>query len=837
MTHLFRKVLLALALALVAGSGSGFAVTSAFAQDSASTSDAQEAARASDSAPDFERWEQFAATAEKALEAGDTANQELEQLREQLTEWRETFLGAQSVNSGSIATVQRQLDALGPVPEGGGESPEIALEREQLNNRLTELQAPGKRAELAYSRADGLIRSIDRTIRDRQTEELLQIGPSPVNPVHWPEALSVLYATGTSLMSDARTSFNNARERGSIGDSLPVTLPLFVIGLVLMARGRRWSRRLSQRIVRDRESAGRWIAGFVVSLGSFALPYFGLVAISVLLMLSGLVGREGQQLLQEIVRAALIFLVARWLATRVFPSDETRRPLLDLDPDARLRGRWYGASLGLVIAALNLGDGMREIFDWSEAAGNVILFPVMVIASLLLWRLGRLLGAHALSEEDAAAGEEASNSRLAGIMTRALTILAVLVPVLGAAGYFTLAIFLLFPSLLSLMLIAALLVLKRVVVEIYALLTGNVDGAAESLIPVMVGFVLVVLSMPLFALIWGARVADLTELWTRFVEGISIGGTRISPTIFLTFALVFALGYLVTRLTQGALKNSILPKTRIDPGGRNAIVAGVGYVGIFLAAIIAITSAGIDLSSLAIVAGALSVGIGFGLQNIVSNFVSGIILLIERPISEGDWIEVGGQHGYVRHISVRSTRIETFDRTDVIVPNADFVSGTVTNYTRGNTVGRAIVPVGVSYGTDTRKVEKILQEVAEAHPMVLANPKPAVVFQGFGASSMDFEIRAILRDVNFVLNVRSDMNHEIARRFAEEGVEIPFPQQDLWLRNPETLRGDANAAREAGGTSRSDTTAHLKEGDLEETERDQDAGQGEDGSDGGGDGR
>jgi len=824
-TRIFRQVLLALALALFAGSGGGIFLPPVHAQEAAST-------------PDFDQWDRFAASVESAVEAGDTENQTLEQLREDLTEWRETFLGAQNANSGSIATVQRQLDALGPAPEDGGESPEIALEREQLNARLTELQAPGRRAELAYSRADGLIRSIDQTIRDRQTEALLQVGPSPVNPVHWPGALSALFSVGTSLVSEARSSFSEAMQRGTIGDNLPVTLPLFVLGLVLMARGRRWSRGLSRRILRDRESAGRWIAGFLVSLGSFALPYLGLVALSVVLVISGLAGEQGQQLLQEFVRAALIFLVARWLATRVFPAEDTRSPILDLGVDERLRGRWYGAALGLVIAALNLGNGMREIFKWSEAAGNVILFPVMVIASLLLWRLGRLLATHAQNEDDTAAGEEAPNSRLAGIMTRAITILAVVVPVLAAAGYFTLAKFLLFPSLLSLMLIAGLMVLQRVVVELYALLTGNVAGAAESLIPVMVGFVLVLLSLPLFALIWGARVADLTELWTRFVEGVSIGGTRISPTIFLTLAVVFALGYLVTRLTQGALKNSILPKTRIDPGGRNAIVAGVGYVGIFLAAIIAITSAGIDLSSLAIVAGALSVGIGFGLQNIVSNFVSGIILLIERPISEGDWIEVGGQHGYVRDISVRSTRIETFDRTDVIVPNADFVSGTVTNYTRGNTVGRAIVPVGVSYGTDTRKVEAILQEIAEAHPMVLANPKPYVVFQGFGDSSMDFEIRAILRDVNFVLNVRSDMNHEIARRFAEEGIEIPFPQQDLWLRNPETLTGAGSATQEPRKASTADTTPHLSARDVEATVRDDDGASGEDGADGGGgDGR
>lgn len=736
---------------------------------------------------DLDEWSALATRIEAAINAARASNSVLGGLRSQLADWRDVFLDRQDTNAERIATVRAQRDALGAAPEDGNVDPRVAQRRTDLDAQLVALRAPALLASEAYTQADGLIGEIDSLIRDRQADRFLERSESPLNPTGWTRTHDAVSTALRSTLAEVSQQMNNPTRRAEFVERLPAILALLAVALVAVLRGRRWFGLLSSAI-EARTHRGRGVVRFGVSLGQVIVPFLGLMALATALVWSGMLGRRLEAIVQALPLLGLFPILAHWLAGHLLPKDTAVQDHpLSLSPDMSARGHTRFVTLGLMLMLFGGVGAFVTANSFDAVPATVLMFPFGVLMAWPLYRFGKVLRDPGFEDTEDAARSFRGTVR--SLLSRGLMLAAVAGVIFAALGYSSAFEVLTFPAAATIFLLGGVVLLHNLSVDTYVLVSKADDAGQTALIPVLVGFLLVLLSLPVLALIWGAQITDLTELWARFREGFAIGETRVSPTSFLLFAVVFVIGYTVTRLLQAALRTTVLPRTKLDVGGRNAIVAGVGYIGIFIAAVIAITTAGIDLSGLAIVAGALSVGIGFGMQNIVSNFVSGIILLIERPISEGDWIEVGGQMGYVRDISVRSTRIETFDRTDVIVPNADLVSNQVTNWTRGNNVGRVIVPVGVAYGTDTDWVAGILKEIAEGHNMVLMNPPPAVIFQGFGADSLDFEIRAILRDVNWVMSVKSDMNHAIAKRFAQEGIEIPFAQRDLWLRNPETLRG------------------------------------------------
>lgn len=268
---------------------------------------------------------------------------------------------------------------------------------------------------------------------------------------------------------------------------------------------------------------------------------------------------------------------------------------------------------------------------------------------------------------------------------------------------------------------------------------------------------------------------------------VTVGSYEFYPAqilfgLFITLILL-TLARSVTRLLESRLR-----KKNTDDRGRNveAIVTLSGYGLMCIAVLIGIGTAGIDLSSLAIIAGALSVGIGFGLQNIVSNFISGIILLIEQPIKSGDFIQVNGIEGYVLRVKIRGTEIVTFDYSTVIVPNSELISGTVTNWNLNNDFARITIAVGVAYGSDTRKVAALLEQCAAEHPLVIADaekivPAPVARFSDFGDSALNFRLSCYIRQADQRFQVGSELRFAIDDNFRENGIAIPFPQRDVHM--------------------------------------------------------
>lgn len=756
-------------------------------------------------APEFERFDQFAGAVETSLGKDRLPDSGLQSLRNALAEWRDEFADARDTNAVEVQALQAQIDALGPPPaEGGTESGAVAERRTVLEAALQEALAPRLQADEAHARADALIRQIDSRLRARQTGRLFDLSRTPLDPRLWSGAVAAIVDVAAEARAEISASRPGTLDHAAFWQRIVIAALFLIAAAVLALRGERMAAGLHARVAATSAEHARILSDYLLSFGTVLLALVGVSLLNGALISTGVIGVTGRALAAGVNAMIVTTVIGHWLGRQVFAKQEREGTGLVLGEEQRARARTLASLLGLLAGILILHDLVSTAAEIDDDISGVLAFPVLLLTGVAMWRLGSIASVVGRTSEgmDPAFGHGSVQ-----LLWRAVQAVALAGPAAAAIGLQGLASGILLPSVLSLGLLALLVSLHHALRSAYGLLRGlDAAEARQALIPVLASLSIALAALPVLALIWGARSSDLADAWTRFRTGVALGDSLISPTDLLTFALVFAVGFVMTRLVQGTLRSSVLPRTRIDAGGQNAIVSGAGYVGIAVAAVAGVSAAGIDLSSLAIVIGALGVGIGFGLQNIINNFFSGIILLIERPISEGDWVEVGGQMGIVRRISVRSTRIETFDRTDVIVPNGDLISGTVTNWTRGNLTGRVIVPVGVAYGTDSARVERILREIAEAQPAISKDPAPSVIFRGFGADSMDFEIRAILDDINYGLAVRSDINHEIVRRFADEDIEIPFAQRDVWLRNPVTLTSPGTSKRRA--TQPVDTGAH-----------------------------
>lgn len=739
---------------------------------------------------EFSEWNSNIDQAKRLLEQQDVTIREFETSRQQLVNQREEAQAVVENGSTPLRTLQAQLDALGPAPaDGATESEQIAERRKELQKEISKANEPLLRAKEIVQQSAALIEELDSAIRQKSTTVLLVRGPSPLIVTNWRTAVFELTDALQQEKEAFQSVFKNPYAKSVFKNRLPISLFLFFMGAITitLVRGLVMRRLTKLYSSAKDDKLINWPA-IAINFTHLALP-----SLSIGLFLGGfyLLQLDIYGLNKTISYLPLVvifFAIGHWLGHSLFAPSQNELRIFKVDDRQAVAGYRILLFLGLTLSLLT-AQGLLEVgYKFTEASKAVLTLPIIIMGSILLWHLSTIISQarrNIKAATESSDTESAFQAALLLLLTQLLRVAAVFSILLILMGFTNLSREILGPMLATVAILGLCFFVFQILINtLEPILISGVatNESSPTLLPIVIIFSIGLVAIPLLALNWGMRWATLVDIWWTLKEGIKVGEIQISLDIIFLLAIVFAVGVGITRWLQKLFRVAILPRTKIDIGGQNAMITGIGYIGVTLSALIAISSAGLNLSSLAIFAGALSVGIGFGLQTIASNFVSGIILLIERPIKEGDWIDVAGYSGYVRKISVRSTRVETFDHHDVIIPNAELVAGVVKNMTLTGNTGRVIVPVGVAYGTDAEEVKRLLLEIATNHQMVLNYPKPAVLFMGLGESSIDFELRCFVIDVNSMLSVQSDINFAIYKVLGEAGIEIPFPQRVVTLK-------------------------------------------------------
>ncbi|MDR6430659.1 mechanosensitive ion channel family protein [Brucella pseudogrignonensis] len=302
---------------------------------------------------------------------------------------------------------------------------------------------------------------------------------------------------------------------------------------------------------------------------------------------------------------------------------------------------------------------------------------------------------------------------------------------------------------------------------------------------ILINLAVALVGIPLVLMQFGFQWVELKNTFYHLMTGFQVGSISISLMGILTGVGLFIIVYLLTHWFQNWLDSKVLARGRVDSGVRNSIRTVIGYVGLVLAGLVAVSAAGFNLSSLALIAGGLSLGIGFGLQNIVQNFVSGLILLAERPFKVGDWVEAGTVSGIVKKISVRATEVETFQKQSIVVPNSTLINGNVGNWTLRNKLGRIDINVQAAYTDEPRRVHSLLLEIIRGHPSILKNPEPFVALQSMTDSLLVFDVYAHVADITSTGGIKNELRFQIVERFHAEGIQLASSSTDLVLGMPE----------------------------------------------------
>ena len=694
---------------------------------------------------------------------------------------------------------EKLLQAIGPPPpkDSPPEAREIADKRERYNRQITAARARIAEADLAIVRASGLEESLSRERIERLLGEIYRRTPIPISPGVLAKGVPEIVVEVRRIL---RSPWDWFAKLPPGVDGAAVFLPgigVLMLGVVLGWGIRRSVLRMFGRDpeMQDTSYARRFGSAIAKGVGNSILPGAGLVALYIWVTRPGALvsGLFGVALTSFLVSMLFFCVVVAFAKSLLSPEQPTWRFTGQSSENAQSAYRLILMLAAVFSADMFFSDLESEGVRSAEAMSIYAAVFGALEGCFFVW-LGRggLWQAEVAQEGATQTGGQAWRLiRCTARVFAAIGIAALFV------GYGALGKHLLTNLVWTGLLLCIVVLWRGFIHELVSWSTKSEFIQDKLHIPshlierfsswgrVIVEPVVFVCGILIIVPVWGVPPEDLIRWTLQALSGFRVGSIRISIIdIFLAVA-VFFIAMAGTRFLQRQLSERFLVQMNLPAGIRHSLNAGFGYAGVIVAALLSISVTGIDLSNLALVVSALSVGIGFGLQNVVNNFISGLILLVERPIKVGDWVRVGSDEGIVKRIQFRATELETWQRASVIIPNAEIISTSVMNLTHRDRYGRVEIGVGVAYGSDVIRVREILLDVAEKDKRVSGQPEPTVVFRDFGASSLDFELRCFTSNVMSRLGVASDIRFEIERRLREEGIEIPFPQRVVHLMNPQ----------------------------------------------------
>jgi len=692
----------------------------------------------------------------------------------------------------------------------------LKQERELQTRLLVAHEAILKQAQATRLRADELVATIEERRRKLFAEQVGERRRSILNPNLWSDIVSELprAAVSLNLLVDDWTTLIHNRAGGTSAAAIIILLiaSLIVVGPVRRFLDRRTNRNPDATNVAALPRVTHASAIATVTVGIAVTLLGGFILLLDAFDLSPL--RIDETLIAALQSVALFAAVRGLSQAIIAPSRPTWRYLAVGDESAADIMKWvlvYGGIFSIGLFIVNMSDVLAMPLPVIQGLQGIFAVLTAIASMGTLHAVAR-----GLNEETDSA--ESSTVEVWRWLLPPAWLTAIVAALAPLAGYLTLGWFLVGQSVwVSVVLSVLFLALTFTDETISAgfrsgttvgnILSGNLrfrTATIEQSGAVLSGIIrifLIIVAVSVMLAPFGLNSDDLSSALRRLATGMSIGSVTISPTAIVGALVVFVIGMLATRAFQRWLDTRFLPHTRMDIGLKTSVRTGLGYIGVIFAGMVAFSIAGFNLQNVAIIAGALSVGVGFGLQSIVNNFVSGLILLAERPIKAGDWIVVGAEQGYVKRINVRSTEIETFDRSTVIVPNSDLISGVVKNWMHTDNSGRMIIDVRVPFDTDPDMVHDLLLEVAQAHPNVLAYPEAKVYLSDFGESALEFQIFCYLGNVDYILSAKSELRFAVYRTLRDNGISIPYTRRDVHLT-------ESRAGRQTDGRGGAQSTPH-----------------------------